>query len=64
MKLRYISKVKSYNYTETMDYKIKNYISFGIIAGISDNQMKNYIAKKYDLAPSLAKSYIEHVRLG
>ena len=62
MKLRYISKIKKYDYTQTMDYRIKNYIGFGIISGILDNQMKNYIVKNYDLSSHLAKSYILSVR--
>ena len=56
------TRYKVFDYTKTVDYKIKNFIEFSIMNGASDNQMKNYIKKEFGLSGYMAKSYIMIMR--
>ena len=51
-----------YDYSNTMDCRIKNYIEFGILNGCTDNLMKNHIKREYGLSGYMAKSYIMIMR--
>jgi hypothetical protein len=60
---RYIGiRYNAFDYTKTIDYKIKNYIEFSIMNGATDNTMKNHIKKEFGLSGEMANSYIMIMR--
>ena len=56
------TRYNEFDYSKTMDYRIKNFIEFSIMNGTSDNTMKNYIKKEFGLSGEMAKSYIMIMR--
>jgi hypothetical protein len=62
MKTYIATRYVPYDYSKTVDCKIKNYIEFGIMNGVTDNTMKNYIKKEFGLSGYMAKSYIMIMR--
>lgn len=62
MKKYFATRYVPYNYTKTVDYKIKNYIEFSIMNNQTDNTIKNYLKKEFGLSSEMARNYIMIMR--
>jgi hypothetical protein len=62
MKKYFATRYVPYDYTKTVDCKIKTYIEFSIMNNQTDNTIKNYLKKQFGLSGEMAKSYIMIMR--